>query len=146
MRQNRVFLSWTLWLIVVIVLSGCRATADLGETRWALVAYGPADAPIPAEGGGSIHFDANGRMGGHDGCNAFFGHYEATDGRLAFRNDEMAFTGMDCDATTPQGRQDAFFRQWLPGGGPYEQTADRLTLFFDEGRQVAEYQKVTSDD
>ena len=52
-------------LLLPTILTACRATADLGETTWALVAYGPADAPIAAEAPAWIHFDDNGRMGGY---------------------------------------------------------------------------------
>jgi heat shock protein HslJ len=124
---------------MLTALTGCRETADLGETSWELVAYGPADAPMPAVAPASLRFEDNGRLGGHTGCNAFSGHYEAEDGRLTFRNNEMAFTTRECGAATPEGRQDAFFRQWLIQGVEYEQTADGLVLYFDEGRQVAEY-------
>lgn len=135
-RRNVSILAWT--ILLLIALTACRRTADLGETAWELVAYGPTDAPIPAEAPASIRFEDNGRMGGHTGCNSFYSHYEAKDGQLTFPNDEIAFTTGGCDPNTPDGRQDAFFRQWL-GGADYTQTEERLILYFDDGRQVAEY-------
>jgi heat shock protein HslJ len=138
-RFTRLIGLWLLGIVVALGATGCRETADLGETSWALVAYGPADAPIPAEATALIHFEDNGRMGGHTGCNAFYGHYEAIDGRLTFRNDEMAFTTMGCDLATPEGRQDAFFHKWLGGGADYSQSTEQLILYFDEGKQAAEY-------
>ena len=77
MHQKPTALKWILWVILLSILTACRATADLGETTWALVAYGPADAPIPAEVPASITFEANGRFSGFDGCNQFFGNYRA---------------------------------------------------------------------
>lgn len=125
-------------LMMIIALSGCRATADLGETTWTLVAYGPADAPVAAEAPAWIHFDDNGRMGGHTGCNGFFGHYSAADGRIDIRDDELGYTTQDCDLASAEGRQNAFFRAYL-GDTAYTQTAERLVLALDDGRQVAEY-------
>jgi heat shock protein HslJ len=103
------------------------------------VAYGPADAPTPVGVPASIRFEDNGRVGGFTGCNSFSGHYETEDGNLTFRDNEMAFTTRDCGAATPEGPQDAFLREWLSRGADYTQTAERLTLLFDDGRQVAEY-------
>jgi heat shock protein HslJ len=134
---------WRLLLVLIVgalLLAGCRQTADLGGTEWELVAYGPADAPIPAEAPAWISFEDNGRMGGSIGCNSFSGNYEAEDGRLIL-GDEIAFTAMGCD----QDPQEAFFRAWL-GDETYTQTADRLTLVLDEGRQVAEYQLRTNNE
>jgi heat shock protein HslJ len=139
MTRHHVSIAAWIMVLMVIVLTGCRETAELGETSWELAAYGPADAPILAVAPASIRFEDNGRLSGHTGCNAFSGHYEAEDGRLTFRNNEMAFTTRDCGAATPEGQQDAFFRQWLDGGADYTQTAERLTLLFDDGRQLAEY-------
>lgn len=130
--------SWGL-LALLMLLAGCRQTAELGETSWELVAYGPAEAPLAAEAPGSISFEDNGRMGGSTGCNSFFGNYEAEDGRLTWRDGELAFTVVGCDPASAAGRQDAFFREWLVMGAEYSQTADRLVLFFDDGQQVAEY-------
>jgi heat shock protein HslJ len=137
-RHNVSIAAWII-LLILIALTGCRETAELGETSWELVTYGPADAPILAEAPASIRFEDNGRMGGHTGCNSFSGHYEAKDGRLIFRNSEMAFTTMGCDPNAPEGRQEVFFRTWLAGGADYAQTGESLTLYFDDGRQVAEY-------
>lgn len=138
MRRTLAVIGWAL-LLTGIALASCRATADLGETMWTLVAYGPVDAPLPAEAPASIYFENNGRMGGHDGCNGFFGNYEAEDGRLTFRDNEMAFNTQDCDPASPEGRQDAFFREWLNDGANYTQTTEQLILYFDGGGQVAEY-------
>ena len=124
--------------LIVLLLAGCRKTADLGETSWSLVSYGPVDAPLPPVGSPSIGFDNNGRMGGFTACNSFYGEYEAEEGRITLRNGELASTVMYCDPTTPEGMQDAFFRQWL-GDMDYLQTEDSLWLYFDEGRQIAEY-------
>ncbi len=131
-------LSWGL-LALLMLLAGCRRTAELGETSWELVVYGPADAPIVAEAPASISFENNGRMGGSTGCNSFFGNYEAEDGRLTWRDGELAFTVVDCDPASAAGRQDAFFREWLVQGADYTQAAEQLVLLFDDGRQVAEY-------
>lgn len=129
------------WMVVIgmALLAGCRQTAELGETSWALVAYGPVDAPLAAKAPASISFEDNGRMGGNTGCNAFFGNYEAEDGRLIWRDGELAFTLVGCDLMSAEGRQDAFFREWLVHGADYTQTAERLVLLLDGGQQVAEY-------
>ena len=129
---------WIL-VIVVVLLAGCRQTAELGETSWELVAYGPANAPLAAEAPASISFEDNGRMGGSTGCNSFFGNYEAEDDRLTLRDGELGFTLQDCGLASPEGKQDAFFREWLVIGAEYTQTAERLVLLFDDGRQLAEY-------
>ncbi len=125
--------------ILALLVAGCRATADLGGTSWQLTAYGPADAPLDAEAPASIQFEDNGRLGGFTGCNTFFGHYRVDDGRISLRDGELAFTVVDCDASTPEGRQDEFFRAWLTDIGDYSQTDDGLQLVFDEGRQSAVY-------
>ena len=138
MHQKPAALKWILWLLLPTILTACRATADLGKTTWALVAYGPADAPVAAEAPAWIHFDDNGRMGGHTGCNGIFGHYSAADGRIDIRDDELAYNTRDCGLASAEGKQDAFFRAYL-GDTDYTQTADRLILALDDGRQVAEY-------
>jgi len=125
--------------ILALFVTGCRATTDLGGTSWQLTAYGPADAPLDAEAPASIQFKDNGRLGGFTGCNAFFGHYRVDDGQISLRDGELAFTVVDCDASTPEGRQDEFFRAWLTDIGDYSQTDDGLQLVFDEGRQIAVY-------
>ena len=121
------------------LLTGCRRTAELGETAWELIAYGSADVPLAAEAPATISFEDNGRMGGSTGCNSFFGNFETEDGRLTWRDGELAFTVMGCNLASSAGKQDAFFRKWLVQGADYTQTADRLVLLFDSGRQVAEY-------
>ncbi len=140
MRQRlRWFIPALIGAALILIAAACRETGELGETAWELVAYGPADAPLLAEVPASIRFEDNGRMGGHTGCNAFSTHYAVDGGRLIFPDNEIAFTTQDCDPTTPEGRQDAFFRQWLVQGIAYTQTAEELVLYFDEGRQIAEY-------
>lgn len=124
--------------LMVLLPAGCRQTADLGETSWLLVSYGPVDAPFTPAGSPWISFDNNGRMAGSTGCNAFYGHYEADDGRIALRDNELAFTAMYCDPASPEGMQETFFRKWL-GDIAYSQTEDSLWLYFDEGQQIAEY-------
>jgi len=128
--------SWGL-LALLMLLAGCRQTAELGETSWELVAYGPADAPLAAGASAFISFEDNGRMGGSTGCNAFSGNYEAEDGRLML-SDEIAFTLMGCEGDGPEAQQETFFRSYL-GDATYTQTAERLVLLLDDGRQVAEY-------
>ena len=50
----------------------------------------------------------------------------------------MAYNTQDCGLASAEGKQDAFFRAYL-GDTDYTQTADRLILALDDGRQVAEY-------
>ena len=128
------------WMVVIgmALLAGCRQTAELGETSWALVAYGPVDVPLDAEAPASISFEDNGRMGGNTGCNAFSGNYEAEDGRLLL-SDEIAYTAKGCGTDSPEATQEAFFRSRLGDSITYTQTTDRLVLFFNDGQQVAEY-------
>ncbi len=78
-------------------------------------------------------------MRGLAGCNTFFNNYDAAGDRLTFQDNEMAFTAMDCPVDTPAGAQERFLRAWLPGGATYTQTTDRLMLYFDDGRQAADY-------
>ncbi|MBP6788751.1 MAG: META domain-containing protein [Candidatus Promineofilum sp.] len=118
-------------------LASCRKTAELGETSWRLVSYGPVDAPLTPVASPSISFDDNGRMGGFTGCNSFYGHYEADDEQIILDN-ELAFTLQGCGPPSPEGMQDEFFRKWL-GDVSYSQIEDSLWLYFDEGRQIAEY-------
>ena len=127
------------FFILVLLMTGCRATADLGGTSWQLTAYGPADAPLDAEAPAYIQFEENGRLGGFTGCSIFFGHYRVDDGRISLRDNELAFTLQECDADSPEGMQGTFFRAWLTDIGDYSQTDDGLQLVFDEGRQIAVY-------
>ncbi len=129
-------------LAILLMVTGCRSTADLGETSWELMAYGPADAPVTADAPATIRFDGDGRVSGFTGCNEFFGTYEASDGRLAFRDNEIAFTTRDCHSESGERAQDDFFRDWLGLGAGYSQMEEKLTLSFDEGRQVAEYRLI----
>lgn len=123
-------------LLAGVLLAACGPKDALDGTSWTLVAYGPADAPTPAAGG-SLTFDG-GRVSGQVGCNTVSGEYKVDGDRLAFANDELAFTVMGCPEDTPAGRQERFLRQWLAGGATIAREGDRLTLLFDEGRQVAE--------
>ncbi|MCW5861914.1 MAG: META domain-containing protein [Anaerolineae bacterium] len=120
------------------VLIPDHETGDLGGTSWTLVAYGPKDAPIPAEAPATIEFENNGRMDGWTGCNRFFANFRAKDGRLSFVDDGLARTLAECDPATAEGAQDAFFHQWLGGVIRYAQRADRLILNLEDG-QIAEY-------
>ena len=138
---------WALWSVVaalgvvfLALLMLNRETGDLGGTSLRLVAYGPADAPIPVDAPATITFEANGRVGGHTGCKGFSGSgsYRAANGRPSFADDERAFTTQFCDPASAEGAQDAFFREHLPGGADYTLTNGRLILHFDDG-QVAEY-------
>lgn len=103
------------WLTMLCLLAGCRKTAKLGKKLWLLVSYGPVDAPLTPAGSPSISFDNNGRVGGFTGCNTFNGHYEADEGRIMWRDNELAFTVMGCGPASSEGMQDEFFRKWLPG-------------------------------
>ncbi len=124
-------------LLAGFALAACRPADDLDGTSWTLVAYGPADATTPAAGG-TLTFD-DGRVSGQVGCNTTSGSYEVDGDHLTFANGELAFTVMGCPEDTPAGRQERFLRQWLPGGATIARDGDRLTLLFDEGRQMAEY-------
>jgi len=124
-------------LLAGVLLSTCGPKDTLDGTSWALVAYGPADAPTPAAGGSLTFVDS--RISGQVGCNTVSGEYEVDGDRLAFTNDELAFTVMGCPEDTPAGRQERFLRQWLGSGATMAREGDRLTLLFGEGRQVAEY-------
>ena len=139
----RVALVVGLIVVVLAVLIPDHETGDLGGTAWTLVAYGPPGAPIAAEAPASITFEANGRVGGSTGCNTFFGNFSAAGGRLSFVDDELGFTTRECDLASAEGKQEAFFREQLPGGSAYTLTADRLTLHFDGG-QMAEYVRAQS--
>ena len=146
MDENRAS-KWR-WLLVAALVVGLiavalavlipdRETGDLGGTAWTLVAYGPADAPIPAEVPASITFEANGRFSGFDGCNQFFGNYRAEDGQWEIIDDEISHTLAECGDDEPQGAQGTFFRTRLTDGR-YTRTTDRLMLYFDNG-QIAEF-------
>ena len=146
MDENRAS-KWR-WLLVAALVVGLiavalavlipdRETGDLGGTTWTLLAYGPADAPIPAQAPASITFEANGRFGGSTGCNQFSGNFRAADGQLSFVDGEVAFTAMGCDPTSAEGQQEEFFRSHL-SRIRYTHTADRLTLHLADG-QIAEY-------
>ena len=146
MDENRAS-KWR-WLLVAALVVGLiavalavlipdRETGDLGGTAWTLVAYGPADAPIPAEVPASITFEANGRFSGFDGCNRFFGNFRAGDGQWEIVAGEVARTLAECDTERPAGAPGAFFRARLTDGN-YTKRADRLTLWFADG-QMAEF-------
>lgn len=124
--------------IALAVLIPDHETAGLGGTSWRLVAYGPADAPTPAEAPATIRFEGNSRFSGHTGCNGFFGNYRAAEGRLAFVDDEVAFTTAGCPPETAEGAQDAFFRAYFVSGMGYLQIDDELLLQMAEGR-IAEF-------
>ena len=124
-------------VMALAVLIPDHPTADLGGTEWTLVAYGPADALIPAEAPASITFEDNGRFYGFDGCNQFFGNYRAEDGQWEIVDGELARTLAECGDNEPEGAQGTFFRTRLTDGR-YTKTADRLTLYFDDG-QMAEF-------
>ncbi len=123
-------------LLAGVALAACRPANTLDGTSWTLVVYGPADAPTPAAGG-SLTF-AGGRVSGQVGCNTTSGSCEVDGDQLTFADGELAFTTMGCPEDTPAGRQERFLRQWLAGGATIAREGDRLTLLFDEGRQVAE--------
>ena len=136
-RLLRVALVVGLLAVALALLIPDHPTGDLGGTEWTLVAYGPPGALTPAEAPASISFAANGRLGGFTGCNQFSGNFRAEDGQWEMVDGELARTLAVCEPDTPAGALDAFFWESFSDGN-YTRTAERLTLYFDDG-QIAEF-------
>ena len=77
---------------VVILLFACNTSKpmtlnDLSNSQWELVSYRNSGGEVKASAidqnqPATLHFDAEGKIGGHSGCNAFGGEPVIKDGRL----------------------------------------------------------------
>jgi uncharacterized lipoprotein YbaY/heat shock protein HslJ len=117
---------------------GVTGVAALRANAWALVAYGPADAPTQAaaseRGPATLAFEED-RVAGFSGCNGFGGPYQATAGTITFGN--LISTLIACD--DPINSQEQAIFGALQGERPYTIVGNELRISYDEGRSALVY-------
>jgi heat shock protein HslJ len=110
------------------------AAADpLAGTRWDLVQYGPADAPITPISQATANF-ADGQMTGTTGCNSYFGDY-SLDGEKLTIGPGVGQTEMACMEGGVMEQEQAFTSALLSVQS-YALSDDALTLTYDGGQLV----------
>jgi heat shock protein HslJ len=104
----------------------------LANTQWQMLSFGPLGAETPVQPGSTITlmFDGAGQVGGQSGCNSYGGGYQVQDGTLSFG--QIAGTLMAC-ADEQVMQQEEEYLLALQAAGRFEQTADSLTIWYDEG-------------
>ena len=120
-----------------LLLAACSSetsTPELSGTNWKLVAYGPANNPIPAAEGieTSVKFGTDGRISGNLGCNSFGGEYKQTGTQLTFG--PMMSTEMACPE--PQMSQESISLSILSGTVDFRVEGDKLTIDGAGGNQL----------
>jgi heat shock protein HslJ len=112
---------------------------DLAGTRWRLVTYGPASAPLHALDNpghpATLQFDAKEqRLSGSTGCNRFFGNYRSTGGAdIAIGG--VGSTRMACLAPDIGQQENEIFDE-LGKASRYGIAGDQLTITTNDGRQM----------
>lgn len=122
---------------------GANSTATLAGTQWRLESMGAADSPTPVIQRTTItlEFQPDGRAGGDSGCNSYGGTYVIRDGKIAFG--EMVSTLRAC-ADDLLNQQEQQYILALQSTGAIEQSGDRLTIRYDNDRNVLQYARGTA--
>ena len=118
-------------LLISLAVSACSAqnggaTSPSIIGAWQLVAYGPAEAPIPAVEGveAGLTFNEDGTVTGTSGCNGLGGDYTVAGDQITFG--EFVSTLMACDE--PIMAQEEGAHKVMTGTATYEIEGDRLTI------------------
>jgi heat shock protein HslJ len=153
MRKKRALYSMPVMLILLLAacatqasqppaLSVSPAPNDFENTHWSLVSFGPAGAEKPVvEGSNVTLLAADGKFGGSAGCNTYGGAYEISGDQLSFH--DINSTLMACvDGQIMQQEQRYF--DALQSVGTFEVKGSHLTINYDSGKDVLEFEKAVS--
>ncbi|GAA3911097.1 META domain-containing protein [Microbacterium invictum] len=113
MRSRRALI-----LLAVVLLAGCAPSAPETSRGDPVGTWGTV-----AERSAYLVIDADGSLGGHDGCNGFGGSWEqsAAEDPIVFA--DVYMTLMACD----------FGDQWLTAGRSALVDGDRIVVFDEDG-------------
>ena len=115
---------------------------NLANTEWTLESFGPMGAETPVLEGTTVTliFESGGQAGGSDGCNSYGTDYQVQDNSLIFG--EIVSTLMAC---TEEGvtEQEQRYLTALRAAGEFEQTADQLTISYNNGQSVLNFVPAT---
>jgi heat shock protein HslJ len=116
------------------------AEVNLADTKWMLVSFGEPGAETTVIEGSTITlaFDAEGQAGGSGGCNSYGAQYEVQGDKLSFG--VITRTLMACDADGI-GEQEQRYFQALETTSRFELTGDHLTIWYEDGQGVLNWQK-----
>jgi heat shock protein HslJ len=149
MRKRRA--PFTILLMLIFLLTACtprasqppipsasQAASSFENTHWLMVSFGPIGAEKPVVEGPSVTLlAADDKVGGSGGCNSYGGAYEITGDQLSFHN--INSTLMACvDAQIMQQEQRYF--EALQSAGTFEVKDNRLTITYDSGQGVLEFE------
>lgn len=117
--------------------------ADLANTSWQLVSFGPTGALIPMIAGSTISlaFSADGQATGNGGCNTYGGSYTVQGDTLVFG--EIVSTLMACADQTVTDQEQQYL-QALHTANRFEITADTLTIEYDNGSSVLNFVRASA--
>jgi heat shock protein HslJ len=122
-------------LLISLAISACSAQNGGDSSAsligsWKLVAYGPANAPIPAVEGveAGLTFEADGKATGTSGCNGLGGDYTVAGDQITFG--EFVSTLMACD--DPIMAQEGAAYKVMTGTATYKIEGDTLTITNDD--------------
>ena len=104
--------------------------AELTDTVWRLVEYGPIDAPVAAGTEATATFDADGKLNGAAGCNSYFATYTLDGESLSVS--EVGSTMMACMDDNVMQQESAYLAA-LSSATTLRYTADELIIDYAGG-------------
>ncbi len=113
---------------------------NLANTKWKLVSYGlpGAETLIIESSAITLEFDDEGLASGTGGCNGYSAQYEALGDQLSFS--EVTSTLLACEAEGIDEQEQHYFKS-LRASSRFELAEDRLTIWYDDGSGVLNFQK-----
>ncbi len=151
---------WKVWilvsLVILLMMSGCAKTQQVLvrqpapsqpvlEGRWDLKSYGPvgSEKAVPADPPIFIVFESEGKISGSGGCNRYFGGWGYLEGAMdTLRIWRTGSTRMACPE--PIMTLEYHFLEELSRASRYQVEAAELRLYYDEGRSVLRFSRVTT--
>jgi hypothetical protein len=98
-----------------------------------------ASRPIPSEFSITLEFDKESRIAGKSACNSYFATYHIDGSHLRFR--DIGSTRMACPGMAMALERD--YLAALERVETYHLQADRLTLYYDQGKNVLLFRNPT---
>jgi heat shock protein HslJ len=127
-------------LLAACSSSGSQQGGDLTGNLWALTELN--GKPLVADTGISAKFTSDGEVSGSAGCNRYSGTYTVSGSNITFSL-SMATTMMMCEQAVMD--QESAYLTALGEAKTYTVSGDQLTLFEEDGTQLAVYVAQSQD-
>lgn len=112
-------------------------TDNLANTSWTLQSFGPAgETAVIGETPLTLVFEEEGLVSGDGGCNSFSGSYEVQGNQLVFNDVVGTLRACADENLTAQEQQ---YLSALQSAGEFEQTADQLTIHYNDGQDTLNF-------